>query len=157
MEGFVDLVDLDDIGEQSVLHAIEKRFQKNEIYSSLGTILIAMNPYRHIPDIYSTTLLEEMMKIDPRIDPNLIFRFERPHVWMIARNAYLQLKGMRISQAIVISGESGGKSDLLSSDLLLSDVSALSREDRDDEEVLAVLVFSRCETATSRCLAASIE
>lgn len=156
MEGFVDLVDLDDIGEQSVLHAIEKRFQKNEIYSSLGTILIAMNPYRHIPDIYSTTLLEEMMKIDPRIDPNLIFRFERPHVWMIARNAYLQLKGMRISQAIVISGESGGKSRQLSSNGS-SDVIALSGEDRDDEEVLAVLVLSRCETATSRCLAASIE
>lgn len=96
------------------------------------------------------------MKIDPRIDPNLIFRFERPHVWMIARNAYLQLKGMRISQAIVISGESGGKSRQLSSNGS-SDVIALSGEDRDDEEVLAVLVLSRCETATSRCLAASIE
>lgn len=109
MEGFVDLVDLDDIGEQSVLNAIERRFQKNEIYSSLGTILIAMNPYKHIGDLYSPALLNDMMNIDPRIDPNMIFRFERPHVWMIARNAYLQLKSMRISQAIVISGESGGK------------------------------------------------
>ena len=108
METSVDLVDLDDISEQSILHAIEKRFQKNEIYSSLGTILIAVNPYKHLPDLYSSKLLQEMMHIDGNIDPSLIFGLQHPHVWMIARNAFLQLKTLRCSQAIVISGESGG-------------------------------------------------
>jgi myosin heavy subunit len=109
MSETVDLVDLDDISDQSILSVVERRFHRNEIYSSIGTILIAVNPYKTVNELYNQQTLNEFAAEDPEFDPSVIFKFEKPHVWMISKNAYYQLKLMKISQAIVISGESGGK------------------------------------------------
>jgi hypothetical protein len=104
----LDLVDLEDISEQSILNVIEERYQNNDIYSSIGTILIAINPYKEIKALYSNELLKEYARIDEAKNENDVYSYEKPHVWTIAKNAYRHLLTYQTPQAIVISGESGG-------------------------------------------------
>lgn len=103
----MDLVDCDDISEQAILHELQDRFQKCEIYSSIGPILIAVNPFKLIAQLYSSQLKESFVDTTLHRDDNQIVN--RPHVWMVAQAAYLQVLQDRLPQAVVISGESGGE------------------------------------------------
>jgi myosin heavy subunit len=40
-----DLVMLDVMNQPLILHNLKNRFEQNEIYTNVGTILISMNPY----------------------------------------------------------------------------------------------------------------
>lgn len=109
----IDLVDCDDISENAVLAEIEKRYYKDVIYSSIGPILIALNPYKVIDSLYSKEILDHFVKnssvdsIENTAGMKEVYKF--PHVWEIAMSSYLDIRLNRRSQAIVISGESGGK------------------------------------------------
>jgi myosin heavy subunit len=113
----MDLVDCDDISEASILGEIEKRFQRNEIYSSIGPILIAMNPYKSIAGLYGPENLNFFTEssrnysYDTHQISSMVMR-DKPHVWMVPFSAYQQLRFEHAPQAIVISGESGaGKTE----------------------------------------------
>lgn len=101
-----DLTEAVDISEASILWNLHKRYEVQKIYSAIGPILIAINPYCFLEAVYSKELLDFFLNasvIDNRGIP--------PHIWGIARNSYIQLKEKNVRQAIVISGESGaGKS-----------------------------------------------
>jgi myosin V len=66
---------------------------------AIGPILIAINPYCYVEELYSQQQLDYFL--------NAIGSDKTPHIWNIAREAYLQLKQKSVRQAIVISGESG--------------------------------------------------
>jgi myosin heavy subunit len=103
----MDLVDCDDISEQAILLELQKRYRKYDIYSAIGPILIAVNPFKFIQELYTTELKNSY--VHESIDQLPSYALSaRPHVWMVARNAYIQLTQERKPQAIVISGESGG-------------------------------------------------
>ena len=53
-----DLVEADDISEPSILWYLGRKFDKSIIYSSIGTILVSINPYRNIADLYSNDVLK---------------------------------------------------------------------------------------------------
>ena len=108
-----DLVDSDDVSEPSILWTIEKRFMNNMIYSGIGSIIVAVNPYKMIDNLYSNELLQKYLSMQSMQTPGINnYKLLPPHVWTIAQNAFGQLQTNYCKQAIIISGESGaGKTE----------------------------------------------
>ncbi len=98
-----DLVMLDDMSLPLILRSLQTRFEKNEIYTNVGTILISINPYKRLP-LYTPTIIS---KYRTRGTKNIA-----PHVYLIADQAFNNLLEFKQPQSIVISGESGaGKTE----------------------------------------------
>lgn len=101
---FDDLTEAVDISEASILWNMRKKYDENKIYSSIGPILIALNPYCYIDALYNDNALQSYINSFGSQLP--------PHIWTIAKSAFEQLKLKCHRQAIVISGESGaGKTE----------------------------------------------
>ena len=52
-----DMVKLGDLKEASILHNLRQRFSHDDIYTKIGTILVAVNPFK-IVNLYSPDILE---------------------------------------------------------------------------------------------------
>lgn len=74
------------------------------IYTSIGQILVALNPFKWIKGIYDADVKEKYK--------NRIYNLsDNPHIFAIAHDAYTDLN-MGQSQSMIISGESGaGKTE----------------------------------------------
>ncbi len=81
-----DLVANDDISEASILWSLKSRFFVDKIYSSIGSIIIAINPYKNIQELYSTEVLNSFM--NTTFDSPV----SSPHIWKIAHGAYVQVR-----------------------------------------------------------------
>lgn len=98
-----DLVMLDDMSLPLILHNLKTRFQNNDIYTNVGSILISINPYKMLP-LYTPTIIDNYHNRGTKTMP--------PHIYLIADEAYKNLLDSKKSQSIVISGESGaGKTE----------------------------------------------
>eukprot|EP00472_Partenskyella_glossopodia_P009453 CAMPEP_0197517112 /NCGR_PEP_ID=MMETSP1318-20131121/2083_1 /TAXON_ID=552666 /ORGANISM="Partenskyella glossopodia, Strain RCC365" /LENGTH=1597 /DNA_ID=CAMNT_0043066413 /DNA_START=40 /DNA_END=4833 /DNA_ORIENTATION=+ len=96
-----DLVLLDVMNEPLIMWNLHERFKNNEIYTNVGTILIAVNPFKRLP-LYTPSIIDKYAKRGNRILP--------PHVFHTASEAYrnlLETKTEKTAQSVVISGESG--------------------------------------------------
>ncbi len=51
-----DLLMLDEINEALILYNLKNRFSKNRIYTTLGKILISINPYQLVP-LYTPSVI----------------------------------------------------------------------------------------------------
>ena len=51
-----NLVDLDEMSEGAILHHVRKRFKDKKIYTHVGNILVAVNPFERL-DIYGMRFL----------------------------------------------------------------------------------------------------
>nr|XP_006818305.1 PREDICTED: myosin-IIIa-like [Saccoglossus kowalevskii] len=99
-----DLATLNVLDEDTILKQLEVRYKKDLIYTYIGDILLAVNPYREIT-IYTDELSSKYVNLKYR-------RSMRPHIFAIADNAYHQMKQTGVNQCCVISGESGaGKTE----------------------------------------------
>ena len=113
-----DLVDLPVLNENILLEKLQSRFQSGRIYTYVGGILIAINPFKYFP-IYN---------------PKFVLSYQHknlgelpPHIFAIADIAYHRMLKDRKNQCIVISGESGsGKTE--STKLVLHHLTALSHK-----------------------------
>lgn len=99
-----DLVLLDRMSHPLILHNINKRFQKNLIYTNVGTIVIAVNPYQRLP-IYTEEVKDKYIHRGTKTEMP-------PHVFNVGFNAFKKMKDFSENQSIIISGESGaGKTE----------------------------------------------
>ncbi|XP_041535318.1 unconventional myosin-VI isoform X2 [Microtus oregoni] len=92
------------LNEATLLHNVKVRYSKDRIYTYVANILIAVNPYFDIPKIYSSDTIKSYQGKSLGTMP--------PHVFAIADKAFRDMKVLKMSQSIIVSGESGaGKTE----------------------------------------------
>ncbi|PPD91802.1 hypothetical protein GOBAR_DD11268 [Gossypium barbadense] len=102
--GVDDMTKLAYLHEPGVLQNLKCRYDANEIYTYTGGILIAINPFKRLPHLYD---IQVMQKYKGAALGEL-----SPHPFAVADSAYRQMINEGISQAILVSGESGaGKTE----------------------------------------------
>ncbi|RID69612.1 hypothetical protein BRARA_C01698 [Brassica rapa] len=90
--------------EPGVLLNLKARYNANEIYTYTGNILIAVNPFKRLPHLYGNDIMEQYKGSD--------FGELSPHPFAVADSAYRKMINEGVSQAILVSGESGaGKTE----------------------------------------------
>lgn len=108
-----DMVDMERMSAELVTDNLQNRFARDCIYTNISSILIAINPYKEIPGLYSQAKLDLFNYKVPRGE-----MVQSPHIYGLARAAFTNAtsvdiaKGVNRNQAILISGESGaGKTE----------------------------------------------
>ncbi|CAL8267749.1 unnamed protein product [Lota lota] len=119
IHGVEDMSTLAELHEAAIMHNLYLRYQKDLIYTNIGSILAAVNPYKQIPSLYD----------NPSVD--LYSRHHMgelpPHIFAVANECYRCLWKRHDSQCVLISGESGaGKTE--STKLLLKFLSVMSQK-----------------------------
>lgn len=98
-----NLTGLTELNEENLLKSIKARHASSLIYTAVGDILVAVNPFRRLP-IYE----EAWSKAYVRADVSAL----APHAYKVAARAYNAMVCCRKDQVCVISGESGaGKTE----------------------------------------------
>ncbi|XP_015784423.1 myosin-IIIb isoform X3 [Tetranychus urticae] len=98
-----DLASLENLNQDIVINHLFERFKEGQIYTYIGDILVAVNPFRPL-GIYDEK--HSFMYRNKAKNEN------PPHVYALADSAYHQMLHHRRNQCIVISGESGaGKTE----------------------------------------------
>ncbi|XP_035995461.1 unconventional myosin-Ib isoform X2 [Fundulus heteroclitus] len=132
MIGVGDMVLLEPLSEDSFLENLKKRFDHNEIYTYIGSVVISLNPYRSLP-IYTPDKVEEYR--------NRNFYELSPHIYALADEAYRSLRDQDKDQCILITGESGaGKTE--ASKLVMSYVAAVCGKGQEVNKVKEQLLQS---------------
>uniref|UniRef100_A0A672IWV3 Methyl-CpG binding domain protein 3b n=1 Tax=Salarias fasciatus TaxID=181472 RepID=A0A672IWV3_SALFA len=99
LEGENDLTALSFLHEPAVLHNLRVRFlDYNSIYTYCGIVLVAINPYDHLP-IYGEEVIDAYSGQD--------MTDMEPHIFSVAEDAYRTMTREEKNQSIIISGESG--------------------------------------------------
>uniref|UniRef100_A0A674C5Z5 Myosin IB n=1 Tax=Salmo trutta TaxID=8032 RepID=A0A674C5Z5_SALTR len=132
MIGVGDMVLLEPLNEDSFIENLRNRFDHNEIYTYIGSVVISMNPYRSLP-IYTPQKVEEYR--------NRNFYELSPHIYALADEAYRSLRDQDKDQCILITGESGaGKTE--ASKLVMSYVAAVCGKGQEVNKVKEQLLQS---------------
>ncbi|XP_062389789.1 unconventional myosin-Ib isoform X2 [Sardina pilchardus] len=132
MIGVGDMVLLEPLTEDSFIDNLRKRFDHNEIYTYIGSVVISMNPYKHLP-IYTADKVEDYR--------NRNFYELSPHIYALADEAYRSLRDQDKDQCILITGESGaGKTE--ASKLVMSYVAAVCGKGQEVNKVKEQLLQS---------------
>nr|XP_033473912.1 unconventional myosin-Ib isoform X3 [Epinephelus lanceolatus] len=132
MIGVGDMVLLEPLSEDSFIENLRNRFDHNEIYTYIGSVVISMNPYRSLP-IYTPDKVEEYR--------NRNFYELSPHIYALADEAYRSLRDQDKDQCILITGESGaGKTE--ASKLVMSYVAAVCGKGQEVNKVKEQLLQS---------------
>ena len=98
-----DLVMLDEVHEATMIHTLRRRYVRNDIYTAVGPVLLAINPFKAVPACLPPQL-ESFSKLDVQDLP--------PHIYKLAATAYAELVDAGHAQSILVSGESGaGKTE----------------------------------------------
>ncbi|KAM7071249.1 myosin-IIIa-like [Acridotheres tristis] len=101
----------------TVTEQLQKGYAKDQIYTYVGDILIAVNPFRNI-DIYSSQHSKLYIGAKRTANP--------PHIFAVADIGYQSMVTYNSDQCIVISGESGaGKTQ--SAHLLVQQLTVLGK------------------------------
>ncbi|KAL1501336.1 hypothetical protein ABEB36_006675 [Hypothenemus hampei] len=131
--GVADAVLLEDFTNQDAfINNLEKRFNKDVIYTYIGPVLVSVNPYKEL-DIYS--------KADVKSYERKNFFEVPPHVFAITDTAYRSLREENREQCILISGESGsGKTE--ASKKVLQYISEVTERKGEIEKVKDKLINS---------------
>ena len=136
--GVDDILHLPHVTEASLLHTLRTRYQRDDIYTSAGPILISINPYRTLVQ-NGESLYSESQMLHYRTQAGL-GEEKAPHLFQVADRAYVALMdsvhpsmdfqhpededmgvitnhhvpaGRPKNQSIIISGESGAVSMIL--------------------------------------------
>jgi len=89
-----DLIKLVYVHRPGILHTLRTRFMEDRIYTSIGPILVALNPFKWITGVYE----EDVMSKYRTGEANLS---DQPHVFAVSQDAYSDLyKGS--NQSLII-------------------------------------------------------
>ena len=101
-----DLLQLTELHEASLLFCLKKRYLRDVVYTNIGPIVVALNPFNYEIPWYKDDVMPQYLSEGIEIERNL------PHSWAVAHNTYWEMKENHFNQTILISGESGaGKTE----------------------------------------------
>jgi myosin heavy subunit len=92
-----NLINLNDLNENAILHNLRIRFKESIIYTNVSSILVSVNPFKLLP-LYTPEVMDKY-RVNAREQP--------PHVFQVADASYRGMLSDRKNQSIIISGESG--------------------------------------------------
>ncbi|PAV81570.1 hypothetical protein WR25_02774 isoform A [Diploscapter pachys] len=116
VQGVADMCQLGDYHQSAILRNLLIRYRERLIYTYVGSILLAVNPYQDIP-IYTA---EQIRMYKGKKIGEL-----PPHIFAIGDNCFQNMVKTGCNQSIVISGESGaGKTE--STKILLQFLATIS-------------------------------
>ncbi|KAJ8349865.1 hypothetical protein SKAU_G00249950 [Synaphobranchus kaupii] len=118
IDGVEDMSSLTELHEAAIMHNLYQRYQRDRIYTNIGSILATVNPYKQIGGLYDPAAVELYSQHHLGELP--------PHIFAVANECYRCLWKRHDSQCVLISGESGaGKTE--STKLLLQFLSVMSQ------------------------------
>ncbi|KAI0219495.1 Myosin-IIIb [Lamellibrachia satsuma] len=99
-----DLAKLPELTEQVMRVHLSQRYSEDKIYTNVGDILIAVNPFKRMP-IFTKQICTQYHELAPGSSLS-------PHVFGVAERAYRALMREQCPQCCIICGESGsGKTE----------------------------------------------
>ena len=101
-----NLLSLDDLSEDQLVSSLRERFERRKrVYTSVGTILIAINPYEWQTELYTKEVMRRYGKPGAKLPPHLYQTAQLVHEALVAAEGATR-------QTVIISGESGaGKTE----------------------------------------------
>ncbi|VDD94836.1 unnamed protein product [Enterobius vermicularis] len=92
------------LNEGTFLNNCRLRYARKQIYTYVANILISINPYEQVPELYSSKMIKKYQGKSLGTLP--------PHIFAIADKAYRDMRRFKQSQSVIVSGESGaGKTE----------------------------------------------
>lgn len=95
-----DLVSLSQVNDATILNCSRIRFDKSVIYTSIGAVLMAVNPFERIDGLYGKENIARY-HWDTR-NSSLA-----PHIYLTPAGAFKAMVSFGKNQSLIISGESG--------------------------------------------------
>ncbi|XP_075385245.1 myosin-IIIb [Tenrec ecaudatus] len=138
-----DLVNLEVLDEDALIHQLQRRYMDSMIYTYVGDILIALNPFQNL-SIYSPQFSRLYHGVKRVSNP--------PHIFASADAAYQCMVTFSKDQCIVISGESGsGKTE--SAHLIVQHLTFLGKANNQTLREKILQVNSLVEAFGNACTA----
>jgi myosin I len=107
--------------DENIKDALKERYKDSNIYTYLGSTLIAVNPYSNKPKDNQKIYSNEVKNVYHKHNPYEL----TPHIYSLAESAYRTMKQTGKPQVVIISGESGaGKT--VSARLVMEYIAAVS-------------------------------
>lgn len=98
-----DLATMQTLNADIIVQQLEQRYQHGIIYTYIGDIMMAVNPFKPLP-IYNEQFQEQYTNMNKGALP--------PHIFGVADQSFHSMLHLQMNQCIVISGESGsGKTE----------------------------------------------
>uniref|UniRef100_A0A6Q2XTL9 Myosin IIIA n=1 Tax=Esox lucius TaxID=8010 RepID=A0A6Q2XTL9_ESOLU len=138
-----DLATLEVLDEVMDSILLQRRYSKDQIYTYVGDILIAVNPF-HKMELYGPQYTKMYIGAKRTAYP--------PHIFAVADVAYQSMVSYNADQCIVISGESGaGKTE--SAHLLVQQLTVLGKANNRSLQEKILLVNNLVEAFGNACTA----
>ncbi|KAL8199149.1 UNVERIFIED_CONTAM: Unconventional myosin-XIX, partial [Gekko kuhli] len=102
LHSFDDLTKVNPVTTATVLKCLHARYDADVFYTNAGCSLVAVNPFRPIPSLYSQELMRDYHAAPY---PQEL----KPHIFAVAEETYRNVKSqiLPVNQSIIVSGESG--------------------------------------------------
>eukprot|EP01064_Diplonema_japonicum_P010307 TRINITY_DN1759_c0_g3_i1.p1 TRINITY_DN1759_c0_g3~~TRINITY_DN1759_c0_g3_i1.p1 ORF type:complete len:1376 (+),score=283.45 TRINITY_DN1759_c0_g3_i1:87-4214(+) len=137
-----DLLSLTILHDATLLNCLKLRYYKDVIYTNIGAIVVALNPFNFKIPRYMDDQMPKYLAEGDRIEHNV------PHSWAVAHNTYHELINDGQNQCILVSGESGaGKTE--ASKIVMKYLGAIScKRGEGDQKTAAQEVGSKINMAS---------
>ncbi|KAK5878186.1 hypothetical protein CesoFtcFv8_025618 [Champsocephalus esox] len=136
-----DLATLEVLDENTVTEQLQSRYGRDQMYTYVGDILIAVNPF-HKMEIYTPQFTKVYIGAKRTANP--------PHIFAVADVAYQSMVSYNTDQCVVISGESGaGKTE--GAHLLVQQLTVLGKANNRTLQEKILLVNSLVEAFGNAC------
>lgn len=103
-QDYEDMIKMNELTAESILRNLSVRYAKNKIYTFIGDIVVSVNPYKSLPDLYTSAIMNQYYHKGKQPLP--------PHVFSVAAAAFENMVEKGLNQSILATGESGaGKTE----------------------------------------------